>query len=106
MAEYVALRGLVDAVVRDETVPDLTMRQIGVLVAVAENTGKPFSVKHLSEQLRLQKPAVSRSVDRLLKFEMAVRRQHPMDRRQVEVTLTKVGSDYLKSLTKAIEKTA
>ena len=31
MAEYAALRGLVNAVVRDEKAPDLSMRQIGVL---------------------------------------------------------------------------
>ena len=106
MAEYAALRELVDAVVRDEKVPDMTMRQMGVLVTVAEHEGKPLSVRPLAEKLGLPKPAVSRAVDRLIECGFVARKQHPMDRRQVEVTITQAGTAYLKALTKAIGKAA
>lgn len=106
MAEYAALRGLVDAVVRDEKVPDLTMRQIGVLVTVAEHVGKPLSVGPLAQKLNLSKPAITRALDRLEHFELAVRKPHPMDGRQIEVEVTKAGTAYLKALTKAIGKAA
>lgn len=106
MAEYAALRGLVNAVVRDEKAPDLSMRQIGVLVAVAENAGKPLSVKPLAELMGLQKSAVTRALDRLEHFALASRRKHPMDARQIEVVVTKAGTDALKALTKALGKAA
>jgi DNA-binding MarR family transcriptional regulator len=102
MAEYAALRGLVETVVRDGKAPDLSLRELGLLVTVAESAGTGLSTKDLAEKLSVNKPSMTRATDKLVGLGFVVRTQHPMDRRLVEINATAAGKACLRTLAKAV----
>ena len=82
---------------------DLSLRQLFVLFECAEAGAAGVTVKALFEAGAegLDKPGVTRAVDRLVALGYAQRKEHPSDRRSVLVSLTAAGRRF----TAAIEKT-
>jgi len=74
--------------------PDLTARQIAVLLTVYM-TSPPHTVRGLAAGLKVSKAAISRSLDRLGQLELVRRKVDDADRRSVLVQRTVRGSDFL-----------
>jgi len=90
------LRDTVVALVRRDG-PDLSARQLGVLLTVYLNDG-PHTVRGLAAQLNVSKPAITRALDRLGELDLARRKVDPADRRSVLVQRTVKGSNFLRDL--------
>lgn len=76
---------------------NLTCRQIAILSFVyADNIHK--SVIEYSERLGINKPAVTRALDRLEELNFIVRQPDAMDRRRIIVTPTLNGQTYFNNL--------
>ncbi len=78
---------------------DITFRQIAVLLLCRYT---PQTIRGLSAAMRVAKPAVVRSVDKL-EFEMCPglikRMEDPTDRRSVLISVTYAGNEFLKKVT-------
>lgn len=90
------LRDTVVALVRRDG-PDLSARQLGVLLTVYLTDG-PHTVRGLAAELKVSKPAITRALDRLGELDLARRKVDPMDRRSVLVQRTPKGSAFLRDL--------
>ncbi len=77
--------------------PDLTTRQLALLLHVALTPG-PHTVRGLAHALKVSKPAVTRALDRLGAAGFLERQRDPLDRRSVLVTLTAEGQAFLGEL--------
>lgn len=86
-------RGALIAGVRDDK-PDLTARQMAVLLLVYRDQA-PATVRGLAQALNLQKPAVTRAVDRLSSIGLVRRKTDEKDRRNVLIQRTVTGSVFL-----------
>lgn len=90
------LRDTVVALVRRDG-PDLSARQLGVLLTVYLTDG-PHTVRGLAAELKVSKPAITRALDRLGELDLARRKVDPMDRRSVLVQRTLKGAGFLRDL--------
>src|ERR1044071_5296002 len=77
--------------------PDLNARQAAILLRVALEPG-PHTVRGLAEALSLGKPAVSRALDALGGYGLAVRLPDETDRRSITVQATARGLAMLAGL--------
>jgi DNA-binding MarR family transcriptional regulator len=77
--------------------PDLNARQAAILLRVSLEPG-PHTVRGLAEALKLGKPAVSRALDALGGYGLAVRLPDETDKRSVVVQTTARGLAMLASL--------
>jgi len=77
--------------------PDLSARQLGVLLTVYLNDG-PHTVRGLAAELNVSKPAITRALDRLGELDLARRKVDPMDRRSVLVQRTLKGAALLRDM--------
>jgi DNA-binding MarR family transcriptional regulator len=86
-----SMRDIVVAMLTDDS-PDLTWRQTGVLL-LTYHTPTPISVREISAELKISKPAVTRSIDRLETLNLIVRVTPPavIDQRLVHLDLTESG---------------
>jgi DNA-binding MarR family transcriptional regulator len=90
------LRDTIVALVRQDG-PDLSARQFGVfLICYLESDAQ--TVRGLAEALEVQKPVISRALDRLADFDLIRRKADPTDRRSVLVQRTPTGTAYLKDI--------
>ena len=85
--------------------PDLSSRQIAVLMTVYTNDG-PHTVRGLAAALRISKPAITRALDRLCEEGLLVRKTDDKDRRSVLIQMTDKGSTFLREFGDAIRETA
>jgi len=83
---------LVEGVRRDS--PDLTARQLAILLNVYL-TAQPHTVRALSTDLGIAKPAVTRALDTLSGLEYIRRVTDPDDKRSVHIKRTVKGSVFL-----------
>src|SRR3712207_1916767 len=90
------LRDTVVALVRRDG-PDLSARQLGVLLTVYLVEG-PHTVRGLAAELNVSKPAITRALDRLGELDLARRKVDPLDRRSVVVVRTEAGRAMLARL--------
>ncbi|TPG41850.1 MarR family transcriptional regulator [Roseomonas nepalensis] len=90
------LRETVVSLVRRDG-PDLTARQLGVLLIVYLGEG-PHTARGLAAALNIGKPAITRALDRLEEFELARRKINPADRRSVLVQRTTRGAALLREI--------
>lgn len=74
---------------------DLSQRQIGVLLNVYM-TPPPHTIRSLSEQLSVSKPAICRAVDTLSGLDLVRRKKDEDDRRNVFLQRTINGSVFLR----------
>lgn len=81
--------------------PDLTARQMAVLMTVSLGQG-PHTVRGLASALNVGKPAITRALDTLARLELLQRRRDPQDGRNVLVERTSRGADFLLDLSSKI----
>lgn len=74
--------------------PDLSMRQWALLLTVYLMPG-PHTVRRLSEELKVPKPAISRALDALSIHGFVKRARDPEDRRVVLVQKTEEGALFI-----------
>ncbi len=75
-------------------VPDLTNRQMAVLLTVYL-TDPPHTVRALARLLGVHKPVITRALDRLSRHGLVRRQRDPADRRSVLVQRTVKGAVFL-----------
>lgn len=85
------------AVSQQNVAAELTMRQVGVLTSIRLGHA-PEGVKSLAKYLKINKPAVTRALDRLTSLGLVERLSHETDRRMITVALTGDGLKFLKTL--------
>lgn len=76
---------------------DLSARQLAVFLNCYLQEGA-HTVRGLSSDLEISKPAVTRALDRLCELDLARRKSDPADRRSVLVQRTTRGASYLREL--------
>ena len=81
--------------------PDLTMRQISVMLSVYM-TPEPHTVKGLSKELNVVKPVITRALDTLGHLGYVKRTREESDKRVVNVVRTVKGAVYLSELSDRI----
>jgi DNA-binding MarR family transcriptional regulator len=81
--------------------PDLSSRQFGVFLTSYLHEG-PHTVRGLAADLNVSKPAITRVLDRLEKFELTRRKVDPRDRRSIVVQRTLKGTAFLRDLRSVI----
>jgi DNA-binding MarR family transcriptional regulator len=74
--------------------PDLTIRQLNLILAVYLKPG-PHTVRSLSSHLGIAKPAITRAIDKLQDLGFVKRKPDPDDGRSIFVQRTINGSVYL-----------
>ena len=94
-------RDVMVELVRDDQ-PDLSMRQWALLLTVYLTPG-PHTVRRLSEDLEVPKPAISRALDALSIHGLVKRARDPGDKRVVLVQKTADGSQFLDRFAAAVE---
>jgi DNA-binding MarR family transcriptional regulator len=77
--------------------PDLSARQFGILLITYLSDG-PHTVRGLAAQLEISKPAITRSLDRLVELNLAKRGPDPRDGRSVLVLRTMEGTAFMSDL--------
>jgi len=82
--------------VRDRK-PDLTMRQMSVLLSVYM-TEPPHTVRGLAAEHNVTKPVITRALDTLSRLGLAKRKRDDADKRSVLVQRTVKGAVFLSEL--------
>ncbi len=90
---------LLDGVRSDD--PDLTMRQMSVLLSVYM-TDPPHTVRGLAAELGVAKPVITRALDSMGRLGLLKRRRDDADRRNVLVQRTVKGAVFLSELSDRI----
>lgn len=85
--------------------PDLSARQLGVLLTVYLGEG-PHTVRGLAASLNTSRPAITRALDRLEEFKLARRKIDPKDRRSVLVQRTDRGAALLREISVTMSEAA
>ena len=96
------LRDTIVSLVRRDA-PDLTSRQLGVLL-VCSLSDESQTVRGLAEKLKIPKPSISRALDRLTELGLARRRPDPLDQRSIFVQVTAKGLTLVRSLGATMNK--
>lgn len=97
MSTLEALRTILVRSVGDPDMPDLSQRQLAVLLCL-EEAQEPLTIRGLADTLKAPKPSITRAVDRLETEEFAERRDDASDRRSVNIVITAGGRRFLKKL--------
>lgn len=83
--------------IEDERTTDLTVRQAGVLCALAEADGQ-VDFGEVSRRLCITKPCLSRAMDKLVAEGMANRISSSDDRRRVLLSISSDGRKFVRKL--------
>lgn len=75
--------------------PDLTIRQIGVLINCAESLQ---TVRGLSTIMKTNKPSITRAIDKLESLSFVARKTDKDDKRSVNVSITQKGKKFFRQL--------
>ena len=78
--------------------PDLSARQLSVLLKIYLEQGTDHTVRGLAAILNISKPVITRALDRLEELGFAKRQTDPLDRRSIIAKRTSTGSAYLRTL--------
>lgn len=93
-------RSVISDVVRADR-PDLTLRQQAILLNIYLKPA-PHTVRGLAADLNITKPAVTRALDTLSRYELVRRKKDPDDLRNVLVQRTVKGSVFLSEFSEMI----
>ena len=96
------LRDVAESLVRADG-PDLTSRALAILLVVRTMPG-PHTVRGIAAHLAINKPAVTRNVDRLVERGLMKRAPDPTDRRSVLMTPTTEGNAYVAEFQRAAKQ--
>jgi DNA-binding MarR family transcriptional regulator len=77
------------------TAPDLTSRQMALMLEIYLNDQRLHTVRELAATLNLSKPVVTRALDAMTRHGFVRRKRDEMDRRNVYLHRTVKGSTYL-----------
>lgn len=88
-----------------ETTPDLTARQMAILLTIYLKP-PPHTVRGLSASLHISKPGVTRALDTLGRLGFLKRRRDDADRRNVLVQRTVKGSVFVSDFADTIIREA
>lgn len=88
------------AIVRSD-LPDLTNRQMGIILSVALSPG-PHTVRGLAERLGVSKPVVTRALNKLTALGYLQRKRDRNDGRNIFVEMTRPGADFLERFNQLI----
>lgn len=94
---------MLELVRKNDGASDLTARQTAVLLTVYL-TPPPHTVRALSAELNISKPAISRAIDRLSVLGFLKRQTDETDRRSVNLSRTLSGAEYVSELGRIIAK--
>ncbi len=83
--------------------PDLSMRQWALLLTVYLTPG-PHTVRGLSEELEIPKPAISRALDALSIHRFVKRARDPSDKRIVIVQKTSEGALFVDAFARIVDE--
>lgn len=98
-------QGLLVQSVQQPDLPDLTVRQLAIMLVVFLEKG-PHTVRSLAAHLNLAKPAVTRALDRLEGLGYVRRQPDKVDKRSVFITPSLGGVKFLGMLTDGMELVA
>lgn len=96
------LTHFVTEVVIDD-VPDLSSRQLAIMLHVYHESGM-HTVRGLSADLSISKPAVTRALDTLGRYGLVKRLRDDSDRRNVFVGRTPRGDQYVHALSDCLAR--
>jgi DNA-binding MarR family transcriptional regulator len=77
---------------------DLSARQLAILLMTYLEKPQTQTVRGLAARLDIAKPAVTRSLDRLVQFDLVRRLADPTDRRSMLIGRTRAGDTYMAKL--------
>jgi DNA-binding MarR family transcriptional regulator len=77
--------------------PDLSARQFGIMLICYLDEG-PHTIRGLAATLEISKPAITRSLDRLVELDLAKRGPDARDGRSVLVLRTMEGTAFMSDL--------
>lgn len=103
--EALALWRAVIAEVLADGGPDLSQRQLAILLTVYLKP-PPHTVRGLAAGLRISKPAVTRALDALGRLGLVKRKRDDADKRNVLVQRTVKGSVFLSDFGEAVARHA
>ena len=83
--------------------PDLTSRQMAILLEIYLNEDRPHTVRDLAKTLNLSKPVVTRALDTMGRYGFIRRKRDETDRRNVFLHRTVKGTTYLSEFADLIE---
>ena len=86
--------------------PDLSARQLSVLLICYLDAETGHTVRGLAAALNVSKPAITRALDRLTDLELAARKVDQADRRSVLVQRTTKGVSFMRDLRTIMATTA
>jgi DNA-binding MarR family transcriptional regulator len=78
---------------------DFSARQLVVLLKTYLEPGVDHTVRGLAADLKISKPAITRSIDKLEELSLAKREKDPTDARSVIIRGTADGQAYIRKLT-------
>lgn len=79
--------------------PDLSSRQMAIFMSLyTHKTFGPFTVRGIAEDLEFNKPAVTRSIDRLEELDLVRRVPDHVDRRSVWISDTLQGLQFFRQI--------
>jgi DNA-binding MarR family transcriptional regulator len=104
-SQALALWHQVTVRVLQQSGPDLSARQVAVLLTVYRDDG-PHTVRGLARQLKISKPAITRALDRLCEEDLVRRKTDDNDRRSVLIQQTVKGATFLHDFGEAIRLAA
>lgn len=82
--------------------PDLTNRQMAILLLVGKTTG-PHTVRGLASRLTVSKPVVTRALNKLASLGFLRRQRDEADKRNIFVSVTERGGKFLERFQSLIE---
>ncbi|AYO76344.1 MarR family transcriptional regulator [Sphingobium yanoikuyae] len=85
--------------------PDLTNRQMALMLTVYIGDG-PHTVRGLAEQLHVSKPVITRALNKLSALGYLRRERDAADRRNIFITRTSKGAEFLDAFHHFIAGTA
>lgn len=77
---------------------DISEPQFNVLRILKGQKGNPITVQEIQDRMVQRTSNVTRIIDKLLSKKFVVREECASNRRKLDITLTKLGEDYLKLL--------
>lgn len=92
---------LIDIIRSD--MPDLTNRQMGIMLTVALAPG-PHTVRGLAERLDVSKPVVTRALNKLTALGYLARKRDRNDGRNIFVEMTGAGANFLERFNKLLSE--
>lgn len=83
---------------------DITIQQFNILRILRGKAPKTYALKEITERMIDKMPNTSRLIDKLIQKGLVERIVCPMDRRQVDIGITKAGLDLIGKASDALDE--